>query len=128
VNPRITGLTLLALLVLAFVVAGCGSAAPAPAQVAVAPTEAAAAPTEAPAQVEPTEAPPTAVPPTATLEPTATTAPTDTPAPTPTEEPTAAPAVVADATNCIKCHTDEAALQELAVEEAPAESLSEGEG
>jgi mono/diheme cytochrome c family protein len=123
VNPRITGLTLLALLALAFVVAGCGSAAPTPAQVAIAPTE-------APAQVEPTVVPPTVVPPTATVEPTATAAPTDTPAPTeePTQEPTAAPAAVADATNCIACHTDEAKLQELAVEEAPAETLSEGEG
>jgi hypothetical protein len=123
VHRRITGLTLLALLALAVVVAGCGGAAPVPAQVAQSPTE-------APTQPEPTEAPltETAVPPTATLQPTATTAPTDTPAPTPTEEPTAAPAVVADASNCVKCHTDEAALQELAVEEAPAESLSEGEG
>jgi mono/diheme cytochrome c family protein len=123
VKPRLSGLLLLALLALAFVVAGCGSTPQAPVQVAQAPIE-------TPAQPAPTAPPPTntAVPPTATLEPTATKAPTDTPAPTPTEEPTATPAVVADASNCVTCHTDEAALQELAVEEAPQESLSEGEG
>lgn len=117
------GLALLSLLVLAaMIVSGCGGGvAPAPTQVAqVQPT---AAPPEPTATTAPTDAPPTA-----TLVPTATTAPTDTPAPAPTEEPTATPVVIADATNCIKCHTDEATLQELAVEEPPAESLSEGEG
>ena len=33
-----------------------------------------------------------------------------------------------DSTNCITCHTSEETLQKLAVEEEPAENLSEGEG
>ncbi len=69
----------------------------------------------------------TAVPPT---QPPAspTLAPTDTPASTAaaTEAPVAAAAV--DSTNCVTCHTSEETLQQLAVEQAPAEKLSEGEG
>ena len=63
--------------------------------------------------------------------PTATLAPTDTPAPEPTATATEAPAaepVAIDSANCITCHTSEETLQKLAVEEEPAESLSEGEG
>lgn len=33
-----------------------------------------------------------------------------------------------DGQNCVACHTDKAALQELAVEPEEAEELSEGEG
>ena len=68
--------------------------------------------------------------PTNTTAPTATLAPTDTPEPTATatEEPGPTAAVVADASNCVTCHTSEETLQQLAKEEAPAESLSEGEG
>lgn len=118
------------LVLLALLVAACGG------QPASAPTQVAAAPTEAPKQAAPTQAPPTqaptntAVPPTATTAPATkapTTAPTVTKAAPPTTAPTAAP-VVADASNCVKCHTDEASLQKLAKEEAPAEALSEGEG
>jgi hypothetical protein len=36
--------------------------------------------------------------------------------------------VVADASNCVTCHTSEETLQKLAREEEPAEKLSEGEG
>lgn len=114
----VLGVLLIGLLVLS----ACGGAAPAPAQVAQAPaTEAAAAPTNtaAPPTTAPTN---TAVPPTATLAPTATAEPTA----TPTEAPTAV--AIPDATNCVTCHTDEVALQELAVEEEVAEKLSEGEG
>lgn len=121
-----------------FALSGCAMApAPAPVQVAQAPTEApeVAAPTEAPpTEVPPTEVPPTEVPPTDTPEPTETLAPTDTPAPeptateAPTEAPAAAPVVSTDPTNCINCHTNQETLQALAVEEEPAESLSEGEG
>ena len=61
----------------------------------------------------------------------ATLAPTETPEPEPTATVTEAPAaapVANDLTNCIACHTSEETLQKLAVEEKPAESLSEGEG
>lgn len=95
--------------------AACGGgAAPAPTAVAQAP----AVPTN------------TALPPTEPPAPTATLAPTDTPAPTATatEAPSPTAVVIADATNCVTCHTSETTLQELAVEEEQAESLSEGEG
>ena len=105
------------------ILAACGGgAAPAPTAVAQAPaTEAAAAPTNtsAPPTTAPTD---TAVPPTATLAPTETAEPTA----TATEAPTAL--AIADATNCVTCHTSEETLQQLAKEEAPAETLSEGEG
>ena len=84
-----------------------------------------------PAPTAPTAVPPTvtAVPPT---QPAAspTLAPTDTPAPEPTATVTEAPVAAAsvDSTNCVTCHTSEETLQQLAVEEAPAEKLSEGEG
>jgi hypothetical protein len=89
--------------------------------------------TQAPTAVPPTEAPPTntAIPPTQAPEPSPTLAPTDTPAPKPTptatEAPTAEPVAI-DSSNCVACHTSEETLQKLAVEEEPAESLSEGEG
>ncbi len=83
-----------------------------------------------PAPTAPTAVPPaaTAVPPTQAPEPTL--APTDTPAPAPTATATEAPVAAApiDSTNCVTCHTSEETLQKLAVEEAPAEKLSEGEG
>lgn len=116
-------LSLLALVSLA--VAACGGAA------TPAPTVAPAAVAQAPTEVAPTEAPATATTaPTETAEPTATLAPTETPEPTPTEAPTEAPtaAAPADAGNCVACHTNEETLQQLAKEEEPAESLSEGEG
>ena len=89
--------------------------------------------TQAPTAVPPTAAPPTntAIPPTQAPEPSPTLAPTDTPAPAPTAAATEAPAaapVSLDSTNCVTCHTSEETLQKLAVEEEPAESLSEGEG
>jgi mono/diheme cytochrome c family protein len=111
-----------ALLIGLLVLSACGGAAPAPTTVAKSPaTVPAAAPTNtvAPPTTAPTD---TAVPPTATLAPTETAEP----AATATEAPTAV--VVADATNCVTCHTSEETLQQLAKEEAPAESLSEGEG
>lgn len=116
-------LTVFGLLVLGlFLLAGCGGgAAPTPTVAAVAPTAAPAEPTAAP---EPTEAA------TATAAPTATLAPTDTPEPTATatEAPSPTAVVVADASNCVTCHTSEETLRQLAKEEAPKESLSEGEG
>lgn len=112
----VLGVVLLGVLLLA----GCaGGAAPAPAPTAdTAPTR---APTEPPA---PTQAP------TEPPAPTATLAPTDTPEPEPTatEAPSPTAVVVADATNCVTCHTDQAALQALAVEQEVSEELSEGEG
>jgi len=117
-------LAVFGLLIVGVILLGaCGS------QPAAQPTAAPQAPTAAP----PTEAPPTntAIPPTQAPEPSPTLAPTDTPAPEPTatatETPAAAP-VSLDSTNCVTCHTSEETLQKLAVEEEPAESLSEGEG
>jgi hypothetical protein len=96
------------------------------------PAEPATAVAEAPTAAPPTAAPPTdtAIPPTDTPAPSPTLAPTDTPEPTATatEAPTAAPVVSVDSTNCVTCHTSEESLQVLAKEEAPAETLSEGEG
>jgi mono/diheme cytochrome c family protein len=94
------------------------------------PTAVAQAPTALPPHdtaIPPTE---TAIPPTDTPAPSPTLAPTDTPAPTATatEAPTAAQAASVDSTNCVTCHTSEETLRKLAVEEAPAEKLSEGEG
>lgn len=122
---RVSGLLSL-LVIVGLVLAACGGAAtPAP---TAAPAEVAQAPTEPPAATEP-PATATAAP-TETAEPTATLAPTETPEPTPTEAPTEAPtaAAPADASNCVTCHTSEETLRELAKEDAPAESLSEGEG
>ena len=118
-------LALLGLLIIGVAtLAGCGgqpaAQPPTVAQVATAP------PTEVPPQPTATAIPPTQVP-----EPSPTLAPTDTPAPEPTATATEAPAaepVAIDSTNCITCHTSEETLQKLAVEEEPAESLSEGEG
>ena len=113
-TAAILGILLLGITLLA----ACGGApAPAPTAVTEAPTTAPIAPTD-------TAAPPTVPPATATL------APTDTPAPaaTATEAPSPTAVVVADATNCVTCHTSEETLQKLAVEEEPAEKLSEGEG
>ena len=118
-------LALLGLLIIGVAtLAGCGG------QPAAQPT--------AVAQVE-TAVPPTEAPPRLRRRPsrrrkrraTPTLAPTDTPAPEPTATATEAPAaepVAIDSTNCITCHTSEETLQKLAVEEEPAESLSEGEG
>ena len=50
------------------------------------------------------------------------------PTATATLEPSPTALVVADASNCVTCHTSEEALKKLAKEEAPAEKLSEGEG
>lgn len=103
------GLGILVLSVL--LLAACGNAAtPAPAPTAVPPTATAVPPTQPPASP--------------------TLAPTDTPAPEPTATATEAPVAAAsvDSTNCVTCHTSEETLQKLAVEEAPAEKLSEGEG
>lgn len=109
------------LLVALFALAGCGGgAAPQPTAVAQAPAEPTAAPAEPTAVVAPTD----------TVEPTATLAPTKAPEPTATAtaEPSPTAVVVADASNCVTCHTSEETLQQLAKEEAPKESLSEGEG
>jgi mono/diheme cytochrome c family protein len=115
-----------ALLVGLLLLTACsGAPAPAPTVVAEAPTTAPAEPTAAPIAPTDTVAPPTEPPATATL------APTDTPAPEPTATATEAPAaapVAIDSTNCVACHTSEETLQKLAVEEEPAEKLSEGEG
>ena len=113
-TAAILGALLLGILLLA---ACSGAPAPVPTAVAEAPTTVPIAPTD-------TAAPPTVPPATATL------APTDTPAPaaTATEAPSPTAVVVTDATNCVTCHTSEEVLQKLAVEEEPAEKLSEGEG
>jgi len=119
-------LALLGLLIIALAtLAGCGGQ-PVAQPTAVAQVETAVPPTEVPPQ--PTA---TAIPPTQAPEPSPTLAPTDTPAPESTATATEAPAaepVSIDSTNCITCHTSEETLQKLAVEEEPAESLSEGEG
>ena len=119
-------LALLGLLIIGVAtLAGC-SGQPAPQPTAVAPVETAVPPTEAPPT--PTS---TAIPPTQAPEPSPTLAPTEIPAPEPTATATEAPAaepVAIDSTNCTTCHTSEETLQKLAVEEEPAESLSEGEG
>ena len=121
---------MLGLLIIALAaLAGCGG------QPAAQPTAVAQVETAIPPAVPPTEAPPaptaTAIPPTQAPEPSPTLAPTDTPAPEPTATATEAPAaepVAIDSTNCVTCHTNEEMLQKLAVEEEPAEKLSEGEG
>ena len=119
ITPRTWARTaaILGVLLLGITLLAACSGAPAPTAVAEAPTTAPIAPTD-------TAAPPTVPPATATL------APTDTPAPaaTATEAPSPTAVVVADATNCVTCHTSEEVLQKLAVEEEPAEKLSEGEG
>ena len=114
-----------AVLFLVGVLAACGG------QPVSQPAEQVATVAQAPTEAPPTAAPPTetSVPPTNTPAPSPTVAPTDTPEPTATatEAPTAAPVSV-DSTNCVTCHTSEETLQKLAKEEAPAETLSEGEG
>jgi hypothetical protein len=117
---------LLGLLIIALAtLAGCGGQ-PAAQPTAVAQVETAVPPTEVLPQLTATAIPPTQAP-----EPSPALAPTDTPAPEPTatatEAPAAAPAAI-DSTNCVTCHTSEETLQKLAVEEEPAEKLSEGEG
>jgi outer membrane biosynthesis protein TonB len=100
------------LLLLTPVLAGCGAdptAAPTepsePTEISVEPATATLVPTEPPTPTAaPTQPPPTA---------------------TPTEEPTPEPV---DDTACISCHTDEEALQAVAVEEEKPEVESEGEG
>jgi len=115
---------LVPLLLVAMVLAACGStptAAPEPTAVAVQPTEAAeptAAPTEPPPTPVPTEEPPTPVP---TEEPPTPTEPPPTNTPEPTPEPI-------DDTGCITCHTDDEMLKALAVEPEAPEVESEGEG
>ena len=125
-RSRVGTLALLGLLIIALAtLAGCGGQ-PAAQPTAVAQVETAVPPTEAPPT--PTA---TAIPPTQAPEPSPTLAPTDTPAPEPTATATEAPAaepVAIDSTNCVTCHTNEETLQKLAVEEEPAENLSEGEG
>ena len=119
-------LALLGLLIIGVAtLAGCGGQ-PAAQPPTVAQVETAVPPTEAPPAPTATVIPPTQAP-----EPSPTLAPTDTPAPEPTATATEAPAaepVAIDSANCITCHTSEETLQKLAVEEEPAESLSEGEG
>lgn len=119
-------LALLGLLIIALAaLAGCGGQ-PAAQPTAVAQVETAVPPTEVPPA--PTA---TAIPPTQAPEPSPTLAPTEMPAPEPTATATEAPAaepVAIDSTNCVTCHTNEETLQKLAVEEEPAEKLSEGEG
>ncbi len=109
---RGVGVLLALMVVLVFLLAGCGG-------------EPTAAPTEPP---EPTEV--SAAPATATSAPTEPPAPTDTPTmppptATPTEEPTPVPV---DDTKCVGCHTDEEALKAVAEEPEETETLSEGEG
>jgi hypothetical protein len=128
-RSRVRALAVAAVMMLGLVLlAACsgGSAQPAPvADHATAPAPEAAAPTST---TPPTAAPTDTTEPTAA--PTATLAPTSTPDPTATAavEPSPTAAVVADAANCVTCHTSEESLQLLAKEEAPAEKLSEGEG
>jgi hypothetical protein len=92
-------------------------------------------PSTATAAVQPTDTPvpatDTPVPPTDTLvSPTDTPIPpTDTPVPTPTDTPpppTATPVPSAD--NCMACHTDQALLQEIAVDKTVKSEETEGEG
>jgi glucose/arabinose dehydrogenase len=97
---------MLALLLAALALAGCGGATQAPTA-----TQIASQPTAAPATQPPTAAP------THTLVPTNTPEPTATPKPAP-----------ADNTACVGCHTSQETLQALAVPEPTAVSLSEGEG
>ena len=129
--PRMTRswvgtLALLGLLIIGMAtLAGCGGQ-PAAQPTAVAQVETAIPPKEVPPQ--PTA---TAIPPTQAPEPSPTLAPTEIPAPEPTATATEAPAaepVALDSTNCVTCHTNEETLKKLAVEEEPAEKLSEGEG
>jgi len=119
------GTLLAALLVLAWLLAGCGAE---PTAVVSQPTTApTVAPTEAPTDV-PTEPPtattaPTEPPPTDTPAPTDTPPPTDTPMPTDTPTPE-----VVDDSACIACHTSEEVLRAMAQEEEKPEVESEGEG
>jgi hypothetical protein len=64
----------------------------------------------------------TPVPPTATATPVP---PTSTPLP-PTNTP--APTAIPSADNCVACHTDQAALEKLAVDKAVESEETEGEG
>jgi len=116
-------LTIALLALIAMVLVACGSQ---PAAAPSAPPSATAVVAQAPTVV-PTD---TSVPPTNTAEPSPTLAPSDTPTPsaTATTAPTTTATPNVDATNCITCHIDQDALQKLAKEEAPKESLSTGEG
>jgi hypothetical protein len=103
-----------ALLVLGWLLAGCGA-------------EPTAVVTQAPTDI-PTE-PPTATATPAEPPPTDTPAPTDTPLPTDTPVPTETPTPeVVDDSACIACHTSEETLKALAKEEEKPEVESEGEG
>jgi hypothetical protein len=120
------------LIALCIVAAGCG-ATPTPAAVAQAtnaPLSATATPpateTPVPPTTTATSVPPTQtatpVPPTATATPVPPTPtplpPTDTPAPTP----------IPSADNCVACHTDQAKMEELAVDKGRKSEETEGEG
>ena len=123
------------LIVLGIVATGCGST-PTPAAVAQAthtpvPPPATATPvppTATATPVPPTETPSpppataTPVPPTATATPKP---PTPTPLP-PTNTP--APTAIPSADNCVACHTDQAKLEELAVDKSAKSAETEGEG
>jgi outer membrane biosynthesis protein TonB len=116
------------LVALGILVAGCG-ATPTPAAVALATdtlAPATATPTSVPPEATATPVPPTEtptpVPPTATATPVPPTAtplpPTDTPVPTP----------IPSADNCVACLTDQARLEELAVDKTAKSEETEGEG
>jgi hypothetical protein len=112
------GILVAALLVLAWLLAGCGAQ----------PTAIVSQPTAAPTDI-PTEQPTATAAPTDTPIPTDTPAPTDTPLPTDTPVPTDTPTPeVVDDSACIACHTSEETLKALAKEEATPEVESEGEG
>jgi hypothetical protein len=112
------GILVAALLVLAWLLAGCGAQ----------PTAIVSQPTAAPTDI-PTEQPTATAAPTDTPIPTDTSAPTDTPLPTDTPVPTDTPTPeVVDDSACIACHTSEETLKALAKEEATPEVESEGEG
>jgi hypothetical protein len=130
------GILVAALLVLAWLLAGCGAQPTAiVSQPTAAPTDipteqptATAAPTDTPIPTD-TSAPTDTPLPTDTPIPTDTSAPTDTPLPTDTPVPTDTPTPeVVDDSACIACHTSEETLKALAKEEATPEVESEGEG
>ena len=113
--------------VLALTVSGC-QASPAATAVAQA-TATSVPPTVTPVPATETPVPPTAtsVPPTETpVPPTETPVPpTETPEP-PTATPTHTP--VPSSENCVACHTDQAKLEELAVDKTVHSEETEGEG
>jgi outer membrane biosynthesis protein TonB len=116
------------LVALGIISSGCGST-PTPEAVAQAtntpipPTATATpVPPTATATPVPSTETPTPVPPTATATPVP---PTPTPLP-PTNTPTPTPIPSAD--NCVDCHTDQAKLEELAVDKTAKSEETEGEG